>query len=718
MDLRSCPISQRWASALLIPAAIVALCPALSAQSEEDSTYMGENPDGYASVRLLDGAATIRKGDVEEPLSRGIPIAEGDVVESHGRGILQLADGTRVAFGPDTSFQVATLLGDHDRERQVLLRLDYGRLRINSGRESDAQIRVDTASGSAIAQDGATIDIEAQQDRVVRAKVLSGRMTFLNERDRTSLAAGERLTVYSDQDRLDRIQNFNTYGGDAFDGWCDRNMQARRGPSWDKVPQELRYYSEDLDAHGEWVYVDEYRSWCWRPVRVASEWRPYWQGHWGAYPGGMTWVSDEPWGYVTYHHGRWGWNVNLGWFWIPGVYYAPAWVAWQSDDLYFGWAPMGYYNAPVAWGFGVWAGGFCWNVIDVQFIFSRRVHDHIHHERGPVHRFDPGPGRPGGGGGPHPPRWHQGPLPVSPGEFRNPPLFRHVIQDPKVMRDRLRTYEQRTGRVVYRQTPPTGQPMPPTSQPSAPRGFEDPGRLPHRIEPPQGRKGAIGNVQAPDQGKTPGATAPQTQPGRKPVPIPAPTSPNSGPRPSDPAPNTQPGRNPLPVPGPTVPNKHPWPDGGVRGNQPAQPGRKPVPIPAPTSPNSAPRPSGPAPNVQAGRNPVPVPEPTVPNKHPGPDGGVRGNQPAQPSRKPVPIPAPTSPNSAPGPSGPAQYVQPGRNPVPGGAPKAPDHRPETGGQIQKPQPGVAPGGGGGRNPGGSPPPPVWPKPQKPSDPRP
>lgn len=22
----------------------------------------------------------------------------------------------------------------------------------------------------------------------------------------------------------------------------------------------------------------------------------------------MTWVSDDPWGYVTFHFGRWGWS--------------------------------------------------------------------------------------------------------------------------------------------------------------------------------------------------------------------------------------------------------------------------------------------------------------------------------------------------------------------------------------------------------------------------
>ena len=154
-------------------------------------------------------------------------------------------------------------------------------------------------------------------------------------------------------------------------------LDLRRGPSWDRVPAEIRYYSDDLDENGEWVYVDEYRTWCWRPLRVSAEWRPYWRGRWGAYPGGMTWISDEPWGYVTYHHGRWGWGAGLGWYWIPGIHYAPAWVAWQSSDAYFGWAPMGYYNRPVSWGYGAWGGGFCWNVVEINFIHTSHLHTHL-----------------------------------------------------------------------------------------------------------------------------------------------------------------------------------------------------------------------------------------------------------------------------------------------------------------------------------------------------
>ena len=472
MDLHSFSVSTRWANALLLPAAIVASAPLLRAQSEQNDTYMGENPDRYASVRVIEGEATIRKGDVAESLTRGIPIAEGDVVESHGRGVLQLADGTRVAFGSETRFQIATLFSDQDQGRQVLLRLDYGRLRVAVGRESEAQIRIDMPSGSAILSDGSSASFEMEPDRTARVKVQSGRMTFSNEQDKASLLAGERLTVYSDRDRLDRIQNFNTYGGDSFDAWCDHNLEVRRGPSWEKVPLEIRNYSDDLDANGEWVYVNEYQTWCWRPLRVSAEWRPYWQGRWGAYPGGMTWISDEPWGYVTYHHGRWGWGAGLGWYWVPGVYYSPAWVAWQSDDVYFGWAPMGYHNQPATWGYGAWGGGPCWNVVEINFIHVDHIHTHTHREPGVIRTFDH-PRNDPPGNRPLSPPWRQGPLVVNPHEFRNPDELHRVLRDPSTVRDRLHAYEQQTGRTIYRRPftdiktpsllpPPAGTP-----------GFED-----------------------------------------------------------------------------------------------------------------------------------------------------------------------------------------------------------------------------------------------------
>jgi hypothetical protein len=72
---------------------------------------------------------------------------------------------------------------------------------------------------------------------------------------------------------------------------------------------------------------------------------------------GWTWVSNEPYGWATYHYGRWDRDPRFGWIWIPGTIWGPAWVSWQSGGGYIGWAPL-----PPAIGFevgvGIRLGGF------------------------------------------------------------------------------------------------------------------------------------------------------------------------------------------------------------------------------------------------------------------------------------------------------------------------------------------------------------------------
>jgi hypothetical protein len=446
------PFSSKLTLALLlVPAAMLAPAPTLRAETPDEDLYLGESPERYAQVKIVEGDVRIQKGEGEEALTRGTPIAEGDVVESRGRGVLQLGDGTRIAFGPGTRFQVAALFADKKGERQVLLRLDYGRIRIALGAQSGARIRVDTLSGTATLADKASATCEVERDRTVRLRVHSGRISFANDAHQNILAAGERLTVYGSQDRLDRVRSFNTCESDDFDGWCEDSFAIRRRASWDRVPREIRYYADDLDDNGEWIYVDETSSWCWRPTGVSAEWRPYWHGRWGAYAGGMTWVSDEPWGYVTYHHGRWGWGTSFGWYWIPGVHYSPAWVAWNTFDSYFGWAPLGYWNAPCTWGYGAWGGGHCWNVVNMGHIGRSHLHTHTHSDMNIIRTFNHTTG-----GGPRPltPPWQRGPLVVTRNEINNPAQFQRVVVQRPLLRERVQTYDRlaqtTTGRSILR----------------------------------------------------------------------------------------------------------------------------------------------------------------------------------------------------------------------------------------------------------------------------
>src|SRR5262252_2503649 len=98
-------------------------------------------------------------------------------------------------------------------------------------------------------------------------------------------------------------------------------------------------FYNDLAPYGQWVDTAPY-GWCWAPQQVPVVWRPYSDGYWVYTDFGWAWVSDEPWGWATYHYGRWFEDPVYGWMWEPGTEWAPAWVAWRESDDWVGWAPL------------------------------------------------------------------------------------------------------------------------------------------------------------------------------------------------------------------------------------------------------------------------------------------------------------------------------------------------------------------------------------------
>jgi hypothetical protein len=455
--MNSHPIRHALFSGLLLAPALVAWTPRATAQeapeagpAEDQDLEIGESPERYAQVRKVEGTVVLRKGDTEEALSRGVPVGEGDVVESHGRGILQLGDGSTVAFGPDTRFRIAALFSDQDETRRVLLVLERGSLRVSRGTLSDAVLRVDTPTGSGtlgsrgagMARPDATFALtpEGNGSRLVFL-VHGGQATLTKGTQIAQVFAGQRLTVYGPEDGLDRISDFNTFSLGEFDQWAGPLMTPPPSQSASKVPEEIRYFAGDLDENGKWVFLDDEDSWVWSPTAVTVDWQPYSVGYWGAYDGGLTWVSGEPWGYVTYHHGRWGWRGGIGWYWIPGIYYSPAWVAWNCQGGWFGWAPLGHHNKPCHR-----HDGSCWNIVEVHNLHRRDLRNRFEQDPGIRRAFD----GPGGASGP----WFRGRVVVSAGELRDPQRFHALIDHREILRERVTGYarlsEAATGRVLLR----------------------------------------------------------------------------------------------------------------------------------------------------------------------------------------------------------------------------------------------------------------------------
>ena len=119
-------------------------------------------------------------------------------------------------------------------------------------------------------------------------------------------------------------------------------MQAPRTDSSEDSPTASysTFYTE-LEPHGVWRETSTY-GYVFQPREAerSRTWRPYTNGRWVYTDAGWTWVSEEPFGWATYHYGRWARLRNIGWVWVPGEEWAPAWVSWRKSNDYVGWAPL------------------------------------------------------------------------------------------------------------------------------------------------------------------------------------------------------------------------------------------------------------------------------------------------------------------------------------------------------------------------------------------
>jgi hypothetical protein len=121
----------------------------------------------------------------------------------------------------------------------------------------------------------------------------------------------------------------------------------------------VRLFHDVLAPYGTWT-LDPRLGFVWVPAKDAlgDGFVPYaTHGRWthrvapsaaGDATEDFVWVSDLPWGWVTFHYGRWayiGGSVeNAGWAWIPGRRYSGAWVDWRVPH------EAGAAGAVVGWG--------------------------------------------------------------------------------------------------------------------------------------------------------------------------------------------------------------------------------------------------------------------------------------------------------------------------------------------------------------------------------
>jgi hypothetical protein len=140
-------------------------------------------------------------------------------------------------------------------------------------------------------------------------------------------------------------------------------------------------FYNSLSPYGEWIELDFGMN-VWRPKSVHRDWRPYTIGSWSWTKHGWYWDSYEPFGWATYHYGRWYYDEYYGWIWIPDYEWGPSWVEWRYDNYYVGWAPLPPYagfRINIGIHFSInWHSHYShWNFVRYDRFCHNRVHYYI-----------------------------------------------------------------------------------------------------------------------------------------------------------------------------------------------------------------------------------------------------------------------------------------------------------------------------------------------------
>lgn len=100
-------------------------------------------------------------------------------------------------------------------------------------------------------------------------------------------------------------------------------------------------FVQPLSEHGSWVSENGVTAFQPSAQVVGADFSPYAShGQWVLTTVGWQFQTTLPFGWATYHYGRWYQSPTYGWLWVPGTQWGPSWVEWRNGGGYTGWAPL------------------------------------------------------------------------------------------------------------------------------------------------------------------------------------------------------------------------------------------------------------------------------------------------------------------------------------------------------------------------------------------
>lgn len=328
------------------------------APSPKEDIYFGhvsyiEGPQGGNEPVVL------REGNIIPEIAvLNFPLAPGDTIRTLDKKKceIQFDTGTIIRLDLNTELKIETILARSLSSRSKISNflLQNGQIYLMYNRYKPPEVfQIITPSAALKLNHKAVAVVKVQEDGRMDIQVKRGKIDVLYGSDPQNLKQKrikkhEALTILKDQKLL-----FNEVTPDVeFELWneaINKNFnELHEGVNIlpkpiQKYPKAVFYFAQKYSSqHGEWVWNNLY-GYVWRPHYNDhypwGGWRPYLYGQWRELNGQLFWVPQESWGWVPYHLGLWTWDSKLGWLWIPGDAFAPAWATWDFFYGYYCWRP-------------------------------------------------------------------------------------------------------------------------------------------------------------------------------------------------------------------------------------------------------------------------------------------------------------------------------------------------------------------------------------------
>ncbi|HUS11576.1 MAG TPA: DUF6600 domain-containing protein, partial [Pyrinomonadaceae bacterium] len=355
-----------WSPASSVPATILFLfLTFLSATIVARAADEDDDGDDYdvkarvVRISLINGEARLkRNGNTEwEHVQLNSPLVEGDAISTDrdARVEIQIDARNFVRLGSSSMLRIVTL-----RDEGVALSLVEGTASVRLAKfdKDHEYFEIDAPKATLAAEKKGLYRIDVSREGRVRLSARDGgRARIYSETSGFYLRDGRTAELIAEGADAGDWEFVPTNAADSWDGW----VANRERYLAERLRYDVQYYdsyvwgAEDLDAYGNWVYVNDY-GWIWRPhttvINNYYDWAPYRYGSWvWISPYGWTWVGQEPWGWAPYHYGRWVYYNNY-WAWCPrSKYYRhrswwrPALVAFSisfGDNIC--WYPLHYHQ--------------------------------------------------------------------------------------------------------------------------------------------------------------------------------------------------------------------------------------------------------------------------------------------------------------------------------------------------------------------------------------